>query len=607
MYQYKLLPIFLFLTLLFSACRKDNTTTEVERIPPEVQVNIESTIQGYVTDKNGMPIPDARVTVFNESKQTNEYGFFKITGLVNELQALIKVEKTGYFNQFRSLIPSEEAVDRTRFQLVEKNTPQTILATTGGEVTILGETTVAFQVNGFIDEFGNPYNGDVNVYSYFIDPTASNADEIMPGSLLARNMDDELNVLQSFGMVNVVLEGSGGQQLDINKPATLTIAVPSAISNNAPAEIPLWYFDEEIGIWKEEGSAFLSAGKYVGTVNHFTFWNCDVPLEFFTLLSGQVISEAGVPVVKVRITDPNSGISAADWTDENGNFDGYVPKDTELLLEILDECNATVLHSETIGPFSEEETDLGIIDLFNNSDLIEVSGTLVDCIGDPISNGQVILSLPGQFYPTQTETAMDGTFSIVTSACGSAEVEILVIDFDNSIINDPVTYPVAADMALGDIEICNGNGTSFAASVTFIYDNVTKVIPNVMLTIIPQPPSASTMYKFEFIDENAGPPGEAPANYDWTFIDFNNDLDNPNFSYVVNADPPSVIVDSVTVYGALAITNQNTEVVQQANVQGEIMTIQFSDCLIGTETYYSNGDVSTTFFEGTAIFSGELQ
>jgi hypothetical protein len=36
-------------------------------------------------------------------------------------------------------------------------------------------------------------------------------------------------------------------------PATLTFAVPASMKDQAPATIPLWYFDEDEGIWKEEG------------------------------------------------------------------------------------------------------------------------------------------------------------------------------------------------------------------------------------------------------------------------------------------------------------------------------------------------------------------
>jgi WD40 repeat protein len=39
--------------------------------------------------------------------------------------------------------------------------------------------------------------------------------------------------------------------------------------------MPLWYFDETLGMWKEEGTATLKNGVYTGTVTHFTDHNLD--------------------------------------------------------------------------------------------------------------------------------------------------------------------------------------------------------------------------------------------------------------------------------------------------------------------------------------------
>jgi hypothetical protein len=61
------------------------------------------------------------------------------------------------------------------------------------------------------------------------------------------------------------------------KTATLTIDVPESQTATAPATIPLWFFDEEAGVWQEEGEATRQGDKYIGTVKHFTDWNADHP------------------------------------------------------------------------------------------------------------------------------------------------------------------------------------------------------------------------------------------------------------------------------------------------------------------------------------------
>ena len=71
--------------------------------------------------------------------------------------------------------------------------------------------------------------------------------------------------------------------------ADIVMPVPSEILNSAPATIPLWHFDEDLGSWVEEGQATLVNGEYVGQVSHFSFWNYDVPSNFIHL-SGSIFN-----------------------------------------------------------------------------------------------------------------------------------------------------------------------------------------------------------------------------------------------------------------------------------------------------------------------------
>jgi len=64
-------------------------------------------------------------------------------------------------------------------------------------------------------------------------------------------------------------------QLATGKNATVTFPIATATQSTAPATIPLWFFDETKGMWIEQGSATKTGNTYVGTVSHFTWWNCD--------------------------------------------------------------------------------------------------------------------------------------------------------------------------------------------------------------------------------------------------------------------------------------------------------------------------------------------
>ncbi len=58
-------------------------------------------------------------------------------------------------------------------------------------------------------------------------------------------------------MLVVELEGAGGEKLQIapGHKVKLNMNIPQSLLASAPQNIPLWYFDETDGKWKEEGSA----------------------------------------------------------------------------------------------------------------------------------------------------------------------------------------------------------------------------------------------------------------------------------------------------------------------------------------------------------------
>ena len=93
-----------------------------------------------------------------------------------------------------------------------------------------------------------------------------------------------LSAMETYGMLSVNLFSPAGEQLNINPdfPATLTFPVDVS-TPNAPTEIPLWYFDEAVGYWKEQGIATKVGNQYIAEVTHFTWWNCDLPLDYVTV------------------------------------------------------------------------------------------------------------------------------------------------------------------------------------------------------------------------------------------------------------------------------------------------------------------------------------
>ena len=68
-----LLLLFSITLLSWSSCRKDSITTEMIRVDVEPEINIESTINGFITDLDGDPIADAQVSILDGYTYTNEF------------------------------------------------------------------------------------------------------------------------------------------------------------------------------------------------------------------------------------------------------------------------------------------------------------------------------------------------------------------------------------------------------------------------------------------------------------------------------------------------------------------------------------------------------
>jgi len=211
-------------------------------------------------------------------------------------------------------------------------------AATGGSYAFdNADVQLTFPANAIKnDATGEAYTGTVFVAAQYLDPTSNNVFDQMPGNLQGINTENEEGALMTLGMTAVELQGAAGEKLNIAEGQTATVSVPAPAGvDNLPTEVPLWSFDETIGLWVEEGLAILENGVYTGEVSHFSFWNWDVyapSADFFAVLE----DENGIPIpnMVVQITSGTMG-TGYGYTDENGLVGGMVPADEVLTIELL--------------------------------------------------------------------------------------------------------------------------------------------------------------------------------------------------------------------------------------------------------------------------------
>lgn len=457
--------LILMALLAFTACRKDQDKVTVEQDPytPEILKKWDPVIKlvngdltGFVTDESGQPVGGASVKMGNNTTTTDTYGhfFFKDVEL-NAKGSFVQVEKTGYFPGSRRFLAVKDAENRVRIELMQKDFNQSFGATDGGVVTTNGGGSITFAPNSIRYADGTPYTGTVKVAAKWLDPTDPRTLDRMPGNLQGVNLMSEEVVMATYGMLVAELESEAGEPLNIlkGKTATIKTPVPASLLASAKAEIPLWSYNEQYGMWAEEGVSRLENGFYVGEVTHFSYWNHDFkdPLIEFT---ATFVDENGNPLenYKVVVRQPGTSLYGYGHTCDSGIVVGLIPQDYDLVLEVFGQCDE-LLYSVPIGPYSAD-VNLGIItvpaSVLNSTTL---TGNLVDCNGDPIANGLVVFKFDGK---TVYEYTNGAPFSVTFTTCAATgNIEVIGIDLDALVQSDPINSDVDGVFNLGDIDVCD--------------------------------------------------------------------------------------------------------------------------------------------------------
>ena len=400
---------------------------------PTTEETVIATVNGRIVDEKKEPVKGALVsTVTGSTVSTDINGEFRLANvMLNKNAGFIKAEKAGYFTGSRTFVVSTTTANNTQIQLIPKTSAGSFVATAGGNITIPNGGSLAFATNSIVNPLNNtPYTGNVNVAAYFLNPSSTNFGDIMPGALRGTRTDNSEVALQSFGMVAVELTGSGGEKLQLasDKKATFNLPIVSSLQPTAPATIPLWYFDESKGLWKEEGIATKQGSNYVSVVNHFSFWNCDAP---FPLVDFEVMlkNQSGQPLQKAKVvisTGGKTSISASEITGSDGRVAGKIPANSQLIMEVYNNCGE-LIYTKNIST-ATSKLNLGNVSVTAGAPaVLNLSGTVAGCNGTPVTNGFVQIRVNNSFYRTAIN---NGNFSTAIEVCNTGVYNVLFVGFD---------------------------------------------------------------------------------------------------------------------------------------------------------------------------------
>ncbi|HVI45921.1 MAG TPA: carboxypeptidase-like regulatory domain-containing protein [Chitinophaga sp.] len=447
--------------------------------PPISGKQVETSVQGVILDENNEPLPGVMVTSGNTRITTDTHGAFllpKIT--VSDNAAVVTAQKPGYFNGIRTfMVSGGNKLQYLQIKLLRQQAAGTFDATAGGNISA-SNAQFSFQPQHVRTLSNVAYTGKVTLLYAPINPEDESFRDIMPGDLRGINSSRTITGLESYGMMALELRGENGEklQLDSTKSLLFKMNIPTSLRGAAPANIPLWYFDEVSGLWKEEGSASKIGDSYVGSVKHFSFWNCDAQIPIITF-KALIQNEQGSALANTCvIISRSNGSEMGGYTNADGEVKGSIPANETLTLKILDHCGKA-LFTKQIGPY-RDSVDLGIQKVLNDlSSMLVITGNVSTCDGMPVKNGYVNIALNSIRFSARVQ---NGSYRISFLYCGGpADITINAVDEDAR-KSSLVTMQVKPGSYIQHLQACDvmeaSTGNFVLEGKTFAFNSINDTL-----------------------------------------------------------------------------------------------------------------------------------
>lgn len=239
------------------------------------------TVAGQVVSlSNSAPVSGATVKTDTETATTAADGKFSVPAPAGD-RTIVHVEANGFAEAFPVARVTPGQTTNLGVKLVPIGVTETVSVAAGGTVSVPNSPArVTIPANGLVPQAGGAPAGTVTVSLTPINPSLDTS--LMPGGFNGISTGGgTAQPIESFGAMLVDIRDSAGTRYTLVGGKTSTIRIPLGTnSTNPPAAVPLWFFDETAGVWKEEGSATLQGTApnryYEGTVAHFSYWNADI-------------------------------------------------------------------------------------------------------------------------------------------------------------------------------------------------------------------------------------------------------------------------------------------------------------------------------------------
>lgn len=436
---------------------------------------------GKVITEDDFPLSGAVVTIGNTTVTTDNNGIFiaKEASVYNNF-AYIKASRAGYFDSSTTLIPTE-GVNKATIVMSTNTISQSIASGSQATVSLADGTSIKFDGN-FINRDSVAYSGSVSVKLIHLDPADEKYDQKVPAMPYGESTTGQEHFLESYGSLRINLRAEDGSLLFLAKdsPAELTMPINTSLQSVAPNTIKLWYLDYENGYWIEEGNATISGNKYVGMVNHLSYWNFSASSRLINLnfnLSDETDKAVANQLISITNTNTSYPYNTMEFnTNTDGTYNIVAPENRVFDVVVTNNsvCGNQEVFSESINS-SFVDRDVNMV-ITNTTEAMttSISGAVNDCNNDFVSNGYVFLNRDGvQFF----DLLVDGSYDLNLLHC-DADTTFSIEAFDKANTQnssemsysfiDPITY-------LGEVPACN-------AISEFVQYNIDDGIEEVLIT-----------------------------------------------------------------------------------------------------------------------------
>lgn len=338
--RFMVLTMSLLFLLALSACSSGSDSGNVGGAPAA------STLTGSVTGKvlsatTSAPVGGATVSSGSFSATSQGDGTFSITTAIGD-RVVIRTEAAGFAETFDLATVTAGKTTVIGVQLLPTGVTIPVIVANGDTVSVPNSPAqVILPPAGLMPKTGGPASSTVNVSLTPINPAIDT--NLMPGDFNGVSAGGGSPVpIESFGAVLIDIRDNAGTRYNLAPGKISTIRIPLGTKSSAPpATIPLFFFDETTGLWREEGTATLAGTPpnqyYEGTVTHFSAWNADDVL-LRTFVTGCVNDTNGNPAVGVTVQ--SNGIdytgTASGITDASGTFRVGVRRGSSASISVIE-------------------------------------------------------------------------------------------------------------------------------------------------------------------------------------------------------------------------------------------------------------------------------